>query len=180
MPTAPVPLAQVRVGLRESVVGSGRCAGKDRSGARSSGVVQNGGWLIGQRVGRLGFWGRGEVGVLWGRGKRGDKSGNSGSRLAPELGSTTGKGEVGCSPCPCWCSETGRQVGSQYLCWDPCLGGSGRGVAFSFVGSAVLTPALRGGKRPRAARAGGRGPLSVGLSPFPAPAAVWPCWARRV
>lgn len=79
MPTAPVPLAQVRVGLRESVVGSGRCAGKDRSGARSSGVVQNGGWLIGQRVGRLGFWGRGEVGVLWGRGKRGDKSGNSGS-----------------------------------------------------------------------------------------------------
>ena len=53
---------------------------------------------------KLGFCGE-EVRV-------GDKSGNSGSRQAPELGSTTGKGKAGCSSCPRWGSETGRQVGS--------------------------------------------------------------------
>ena len=62
-----------------------------------------------------------ETGVLGDRAKFGfcgeevrvgDKRGSSGSRRAPELGSTTGKGKAGCSPCPRWGSETGRQVGS--------------------------------------------------------------------
>lgn len=51
----------------------------------------------------------GEVGVLgvgmklrWGWGEEWGKRGNSGSRLVPLLGSTTGKGKAGCSSCPCW------------------------------------------------------------------------------
>ena len=72
----------------------------------------SGGWLEdGLKSWEIGVLGEGaKLGFCEEEARVGDKSGDSGSRRGPALGSTA-EGKAGRS-CPHWGSETGRQAGS--------------------------------------------------------------------
>lgn len=125
----------------------GACGGEWKMGLERTERGQG----AGGRFSRMAAWwseGR-EVGVPGEAVSIGNKRGDAGSRLAPELGNTAGEGKQEALLVCTGCSETGRPVGSSYLYSDP---GTGHSGAIWFVGPAGWAwQPWQGGKTPCAA-----------------------------